>query len=129
MIIILLWDAQTEVLNWKGAMSFVEVMNSKMSYETLIIDPYIWFKMYFFWDLFHSCIKCNLLYFYYSLGLCEVPHKIWAQSVQPFWRFKDTSRHKNRQTSTKYINRCLRSLTSSWEDILYFQNNNNCLKI
>ena len=25
-----------------------------------------------------------------SLGTCEVPHKIWARSVQPFWRLLNT---------------------------------------
>ena len=30
-----------------------------------------------------------------SLGSCEVPLKIWAWSVQPFWRLLDTT---NRQT-------------------------------
>ena len=34
-----------------------------------------------------------------SLGSREVPHKIWARSVQPFWRLldtKQTNRHPNK---------------------------------
>jgi len=34
-----------------------------------------------------------------SLGSREVPHKIWARSVQPFWRLLDT----NKQTRKVYI--------------------------
>jgi len=34
-----------------------------------------------------------------SLGSREVPHKIWAQSVQPFRRLLDT----NRQRQAMYI--------------------------
>ena len=39
-----------------------------------------------------------------SLGSCEVPHKIWARSVQPFWRLLDSNR-SDRQTArqAKYI--------------------------
>ena len=34
-----------------------------------------------------------------SLGSREIPHKIWAQSVQPFWRLLDTNKQTDRQTS------------------------------
>ena len=30
-----------------------------------------------------------------SLGTCEVPHKIWARSAQPFWRLLDTRQAKD----------------------------------
>ena len=33
-----------------------------------------------------------------SHGSYEVPHKIWAQSVQPFWRLLDTNKQKDKQT-------------------------------
>ena len=33
-----------------------------------------------------------------SLGLREVPQKIWAQSVQPFWRLLDTNKQTNKRT-------------------------------
>ena len=36
-----------------------------------------------------------------SLGSCEVSHKIWARSVQPFWRLLDTNRQPYKQS--KYI--------------------------
>ena len=34
-----------------------------------------------------------------SLGSREVPHKMWARSVQPFWRLLDTNGQTNRQTN------------------------------
>ena len=33
-----------------------------------------------------------------SLGSLDVPQKIWARSVQPFWRLLDTNRQTDRQT-------------------------------
>ena len=33
-----------------------------------------------------------------SLGSCEVPHKIWARSVQPFWRSLNTNKKISIQT-------------------------------
>ena len=33
-----------------------------------------------------------------SLGSLDVPQKIWARSVQPFWRLLDTNKQTNRQT-------------------------------
>ena len=36
--------------------------------------------------------------FWSFMGTCEVPHKMWARSVQPFWRLLDTNRQTNKQT-------------------------------
>ena len=48
----------------------------------------------------------NLLKFWLSikpsLGLCEVPQKIWARSVQPFWRLFDTNKQTDKQSIYKY---------------------------
>ena len=38
-----------------------------------------------------------------SHGSYEVPHKIWAQSVQPFWRLLDTNKQTDTQTSKVYL--------------------------
>ena len=42
----------------------------------------------------------NSIIHYPSLGSCEVLHKRWVQSVQPFWRILIRT---NRQTSKVYI--------------------------
>ena len=34
-----------------------------------------------------------------SQGPCEVPYKIWARSVQPFYRLLDGNRQTNRQAN------------------------------
>ena len=34
-----------------------------------------------------------------SLSSCQFQHKIWARSVQPFWRLLDTNKQTNTQTS------------------------------
>ena len=44
------------------------------------------------------------------LGTCEVPHTIWARSIQPFWRLFDTNKQTNRQA--KYIYRNLKKPSS-----------------
>ena len=38
-----------------------------------------------------------------SLGSHEVPHKIWARSLQPFWRLLDTNKQ------TEKLNLCIAS--------------------
>ena len=38
-----------------------------------------------------------------SLGSCDVSHKIWTWSVQPFWCLLDTNKQTDRQTSKIYI--------------------------
>ena len=42
-----------------------------------------------------------------SLWSRDVPQKIWARSVQPFWRLLDTNKQTNRQTKFIDIYRCL----------------------
>ena len=44
----------------------------------------------------------NLIIHKPSLGSCEVSHKIWARSVQPFWRLLDTIEQTDRQAKYKY---------------------------
>ena len=43
-----------------------------------------------------------------SLGSLDGPQKIWARSVQPFWRLLDTNKQTDRQTDrqAKFIYRC-----------------------
>ena len=38
-----------------------------------------------------------------SLGSLEVPKKVWAQSIQPFWRLLDKNEQTDRQTRKEYI--------------------------
>ena len=38
-----------------------------------------------------------------SLRSCEVPNKIWAESVQPFWRLLDTKGKTDRKAMWTYI--------------------------
>ena len=40
-----------------------------------------------------------------SLGSLDVPQKIWARSVQPFWRLLDTNKQTNRDRQAKFIYR------------------------
>ena len=40
----------------------------------------------------------NLIIHKPSLESRDVPQKIWARSVQPFWRLLDTNRQTNKQT-------------------------------
>ena len=48
-----------------------------------------------------------------SLGLRNVPHKIWAWSVQPFWRLLDTNRQtpKHPRRQAKFIYRYIHYIT------------------
>ena len=41
-----------------------------------------------------------------SLGCLDVPQKIWARSVQPFWRLLDTNKQTNRQAKFIYRSIC-----------------------
>ena len=62
-----------------------------------------------------------------SLGLSKVGHKIWARSVQSFWRLFDISKQTNRQTNkqtdrhptrkVKFINRSAKNI---WKSTIFF---------
>ena len=60
-----------------------------------------------------------------SLGLCEVPHKVWTQSVQPLGRLLDTNgqkvwqtdRHPDKQSMYKDLTFYLSS-GDRWTDIV-----------
>ena len=68
-------------------------------YKKNFVDLQISMKIEFF-------VGNNLLKFWLSikpsLGLCEVPQKIWARSVQPFWRLFDTNKQTDKQSIYKY---------------------------
>ena len=49
-----------------------------------------------------------------SLGSCEVPHKIWVRSIQPFWRLLNTNKQTNKQTDKQWIDRQRKRL-ENWE--------------
>ena len=51
-------------------------------------------KIEFWW----SQIFENLIIHNSSAGSREIPQKIWARSVQPFWRLLDTNKQTNKQT-------------------------------
>ena len=55
------------------------------------------FQQQKFW-LFYRNFFPILMFLKPSLG-SEVPHKIWGQSVQPFWRILDKNKQTDRQTS------------------------------
>ena len=40
-----------------------------------------------------------------SLGSCELPQKMWARSVHPFWRLLDTNGQTDSRTSKVFIYR------------------------
>ena len=41
-------------------------------------------------------METNICNFDHSLWSREVPQKIWARSVQPFWRLMDTSKQTDK---------------------------------
>ena len=46
----------------------------------------------------------NLIIHKPSLGSCEVPQKIWTESVQSFSRLLDTNRQTDKKTDKQSIN-------------------------
>ena len=55
-----------------------------------------------------------------SLGSREVPHKIWARSVQPFWRLFDTNKQTNKiDRQVKFIYRLIFCLTYRFVSYAY----------
>ena len=69
---------------------------------------FVRYKIFFKVPGFHNTFSRNFLILIThkpSMESGEVPHKIWARSVQPFWRLLDTNkqtdRHPPRQTSQK----------------------------
>ena len=55
------------------------------------------------WKLKNTFIFLNFDHFHKpSMGSREVLHKIWARSVQPFWRLLDTNKQTDTQSKFKY---------------------------
>ena len=55
-----------------------------------------------------------------SLESCQVPHKIWARSVQPFWRLLD-SKYKYRFEQISAVN----NIKTQWIFLDYIQGDLN----
>ena len=53
-----------------------------------------------------------------SLGSLDVPQKIWARSVQPFWRLLDTNKQTDKQTDKP-------NLYIDWQYITWLCNKSN----
>ena len=67
--------------------NFVDFQNfKKFNEDRILMETNIW----------------NFIIYKPSLGSLDVPQKIWARSVQPFWRLLDTNRQTNRQAKFIY---------------------------